>query len=134
MEVIKPQYKRVSVKPLPASYETGFQSPAHDYRVKSLSLDELLIRSPYATFFVRVEQSEIEGIERDDLLVVNRAHPLMEGRVAVVVIDGEFALRRLQRQGQSWYLKTDASPLLHKVDSSIICWGIVDASIRTHWT
>ena len=33
----------------------GFPSPADDYVEKSLDLNELLIKRPAATFFVRVE-------------------------------------------------------------------------------
>jgi DNA polymerase V len=134
MELMQPQFKRAQTPTLEFTTETGFQSPAHDYRVKSLSLDELLIRSPASTFFVRVDHSDIDGIEREDILVVNRAHALVEGRVAIMVIDGEFVLRRLRRYGQTWLLQTDTITQQQKIDPTMICWGIVDAVIRTCWS
>ena len=53
----------------------GFPSPADDYVEKSLDLNELLIKRPAATFFVRVEGDSMldAGIHPDDILVVDRS-------------------------------------------------------------
>ena len=53
----------------------GFPSPAQDYVEQTLDLNELCIKRPAATYFVRVEGgSMIEaGIHPDDILVVDRS-------------------------------------------------------------
>ena len=53
----------------------GFPSPAQDYVEQTLDLNELCIKRPAATFFVRVEGDSMidAGIHPDDILVVDRS-------------------------------------------------------------
>ena len=53
----------------------GFPSPAADYSDDGLDLNDLVIRHPAATFFVRVEGESMlgAGIHPGDTLVVDRA-------------------------------------------------------------
>ena len=49
----------------------GFPSPAEQYQELPLDLNELLVKRPAATFFVRVQGDSMigEGIHDGDLLV-----------------------------------------------------------------
>jgi len=53
----------------------GFPSPAEDYTDQKLDLNELLIKNPAATFFVRVDGDSMigAGIQHNDILVVDRS-------------------------------------------------------------
>jgi DNA polymerase V len=133
MEMIQPTYQRAQNPEIPDYAVTGFQSPAHDYRANNLSLDELLIRVPHATFFTWVDASQIDGIETGDLLVVNRSCPPMDARVVIAVVDGKFALRRMHKKGKRWLLLTDQGEFPRLVDENIMIWGLVDATVRLHW-
>nr|WP_208952106.1 translesion error-prone DNA polymerase V autoproteolytic subunit [Rahnella sp. ChDrAdgB13] len=75
----------------------GFPSPATDYVEKSLDLNELCIRHPSATYFVRAEgESMIEsGILSGDLLVVDKAITPAHGDIVVAAVNGEFTVKKL---------------------------------------
>ena len=75
----------------------GFPSPAQDYVEQTLDLNELCIKRPAATFFVRVEgESMIEaGIFHNDILVVNRSVKPVHGDIVVAQVDGEFTVKEL---------------------------------------
>jgi DNA polymerase V len=75
----------------------GFPSPAQDYVEQTLDLNELCIKRPAATFFVRVEgESMIEaGIFHNDILVVDRSVKPTHGDIVVAHIDGEFTVKEL---------------------------------------
>lgn len=53
----------------------GFPSPAEDYIEKNLDLNELLVKHPAATFFVRVSGHSMMGanIHDQDILIVDRS-------------------------------------------------------------
>ena len=79
------------------SVQAGFPSPAQDYTEKTLSLDELCIRTPAATFFVRASGTSMEraGIHDGDVLVVDRSLPHTHGKIVIASVDGEFLCKRL---------------------------------------
>ncbi|MBR9883768.1 MAG: translesion error-prone DNA polymerase V autoproteolytic subunit [Oceanospirillales bacterium] len=86
--------------PIPLFLErvsAGFPSPAQDYIEQSLDLNELCIRHPAATFFVRAEgQSMIEaGIHPNDILVVDRSLRAQHGDIIIASVDGELTVKEL---------------------------------------
>ncbi len=78
----------------------GFPSPANDYLDDGLDLNDLIIRHPAATFFVRVEGESMigAGIHPGDTLVVDRAERPADGSVVVAVLDGEFTVKRMRKR------------------------------------
>ena len=74
--------------------KAGFPSPAQDYVERTLDLNELCIRHPNATFFVRVEgDSMIEaGIYDGDVLVVDRSVDAEHGDIVVAAVGNEFTV------------------------------------------
>lgn len=76
----------------------GFPSPAQDYIEQTLDLNELCIKQPTATFFVRVDgDSMIEaGIYADDILVVDRSIQAEHGDIVIAGIHGELTVKELQ--------------------------------------
>ena len=77
--------------------KAGFPSPAQDYVERTLDLNELCIRHPNATFFVRVEgDSMIEaGIYDGDVLVVDRSVDADHGDIVVAAVGSEFTVKEL---------------------------------------
>lgn len=75
----------------------GFPSPAQDYIEKSLDLNELCIKHPAATFFVRVEGDSMinAGIFPNDILVVDRSIQAVQGDIVVASLYGEFTVKEL---------------------------------------
>lgn len=77
--------------------ETGFPSPASDHLEKALSLEELIVRRPTSTFYVRVEGDAMKssGIHEGDILVVDRSLNATSGSILVVTYEEEVIIRRL---------------------------------------
>ena len=81
------------------SVVAGFPSPAEQYLEPPLDLNELLVKRPAATYFVRVEgDSMIEaGIHDGDLLVVDRSLRPASGDVIIASVDGNFTVKTYRR-------------------------------------
>src|SRR5262245_2382255 len=75
----------------------GFPSPADDYIEKRLDLNELIIKHPEATFFVKVEGDSMRdaGILSGDILVVDRSLEPSHGKIVVAILNGEFTVKRI---------------------------------------
>ena len=77
------------------SVVAGFPSPAEQYLEPPLDLNELLVKRPAATFFVRVEGDSMinAGIHDKDLLVVDRSLTPSNGDIIIAAVDGEFTVK-----------------------------------------
>jgi DNA polymerase V len=120
-----------------ATVAAGFPSPAADYVEGSLDLNELLVKRPAATFFVRCagESMTGAGIFPGDLLVVDRSLEPADGSIVVAAVDGEFTVKRLRRRnGSAWLVPENPAFKPLRVDTLDDCriWGVVSSSIRSH--
>jgi DNA polymerase V len=86
------------------SVVAGFPSPAEQYLEPPLDLNELLVKRPAATYFVRVEGDSMigAGIHDGDLLVVDRSLRPASGDVIIASVDGDFTVKtlRLREEGR----------------------------------
>ena len=80
------------------SVVAGFPSPTEQYQEQALDLNELLVRRPAATFFVKVQGDSMTGagIRDGDLLVVDRSFRPASGDVIIACVDGEFTVKTLR--------------------------------------
>ncbi|WP_134390175.1 LexA family transcriptional regulator [Methylacidiphilum sp. Yel] len=117
----------------------GFPNPGDDYLEKSLSLDELLVKRPSSTFFVRASgySMEGEGIRNGDILVVDRAETPKNGSIVVAAINGELAVKKLRIEGgRAWLLsvphhqESKAFSMEIKEEIELVIWGVVTAIIH----
>ena len=71
------------------SVVAGFPSPAEQYQETPLDLNELLVKRPAATFFVKVQGETMigEGIHDGDLLVVDRSLRPADGDVIIASVE-----------------------------------------------
>lgn len=113
----------------------GFPSPADDHIDKRLDLNELIIRHPSATFFLRVKGDSMEdaNIFEDDILVVDRARTARSGDIIVCVLNGEFCVRRFIKEGKQIQLVSDnpayeSIPVGREMDFEV--WGVVTYTIH----
>lgn len=76
----------------------GFPSPAQDYVEDRLDLNNLLIRHPSATYFIKVsgESMHDAGISDGDLLVVDRSLSARHGDIVIAAVSGEFTVKELR--------------------------------------
>lgn len=75
----------------------GFPSPASDYTERVLDLNELLVKSPSSTYFVRAEgHSMVEGgISPGDILVVDKSLNPVHGDIVIAELDGDLMVKML---------------------------------------
>ena len=80
------------------SVVAGFPSPAEQYQETPLDLNELLVKRPAATFFVKVQGDSMigDGIRDGDLLVVDRSLRPASGDVIIACVDGDFTVKTLR--------------------------------------
>ncbi|GAB3223661.1 hypothetical protein GCM10027346_02910 [Hymenobacter seoulensis] len=90
----------------------GFPSPAEDHLGVKLNLNQMLPPHPASTYLVRVMGNSMTGVESciqdGSLLAVDcqlEAHP---DDVVIVVIEGQFTVKRLIKRGpEAWFLVPD---------------------------
>ena len=70
-------------------------------------LNARFIRNRAATYLFPACSDGIEGIHKRDILVVDRSLSAKPGRVIVANIEGEYQLRRIEKQGSRIALVTD---------------------------
>lgn len=114
---------------------TGFESPAAEYTQLSLTLDQILIDHPSATYLGIVEGESMQGVGifPQDILVVSRAEKVVSGDVIVATLNGNFVCKiadtkKMQLLSSSPDFKTYQ---LNDGDEFIV-EGVVTRSIRMH--
>ena len=118
-----------------ASVHAGFPSPADDFDHARLSLDDLLITHPLATFFFEVSGWSMKeaGIHDRDLVVVNRALRPVHGNVVLAQVDSDFTVKYLHLKRSRVELvaanPTFPSQLLAEGQQLLVC-GVVTAAIK----
>ena len=113
----------------------GFPSPADDFAVKDLDLNDLLVTHPLATFFWQVSGLSMmnAGIHDGDILVVNRALRPKHGHIVVAQVDGEFTVKTLHKRADRVKL-VPANPtfpeIVFREGQQLIICGVVTAAIK----
>jgi len=114
---------------------SGFESPAAEYKELGLSLDQLLIKNPNATFIGIASGQSMQGVGifEGDLLLVDRAEDLRCGDVIVANFNGNFVCKLLDKTNA---LLLSASPMHPPVkvsqEDEFQVEGVVTRSIRLH--
>ncbi len=75
----------------------GFPSPAMGELNGTLDLNDLCIRHPAATYFIRARGESMigAGIGDGDILVVDRSLIARHGDIIIAAVSGEFTVKRL---------------------------------------
>ena len=97
---------------------------------KNLDLNELLIRNPSATFFVKVEGDSMvnAGINSGDTLVVDKALEAKDKSVVIAHINGELTVKRIWLAKGKVFLNPENeefSPIEVTEETDFDIWGVV---------
>jgi len=108
----------------------GFPSPADSDMEEMLDMNELLVKHPAATFFVRVCGSSMinAGIHHHDILVVDRSLEPAPGKIVVAAINSELTVKRLVKEGDRIRLIAENEgypPIDVSEESDLRIWGVV---------
>ncbi|GIU02467.1 LexA family protein [Shewanella algidipiscicola] len=124
------------VIPFPASAGiTGFESPAAEYCQLGLSLDELLIVHPNATFIGLAQGDSMQGVGifDGDVIIVDRHECARSGDVIVANFNGEFVCKIIDTQRRLLLSCNQQYQPISIHDHDIFnIEGVVTRSIRCH--
>ena len=108
----------------------GFPSPADDYLDMDLNLHDYLVQHPSATFCVKaIGDSMVDaGIKSSDVMVIDRALTPKNNDIILAVIDGEFTVKRINKNDEELYLipaNENYRPVKITEDMDFQVWGVV---------
>lgn len=128
-----PLNTNVSSIPLPQGGQAscGFPSPAADYELPDLSIDELIgIKPSSSIFLLRAwgDSMREAGIYDGDVLVVDKAKDAQLGNIVVAVVGSEFVVKRVVKDpsGQPFLQAENSSyePIRITEDEPLQVWGV----------
>ena len=114
---------------------TGFESPAAEYTELGLSLDELLIKHPNATFIGLANGDSMKdvGIFDGDLLVVDRSEATVHGDIIVANYNGNFVCKIIDKKRKELIsASADLRPVPISEADTFQIEGVVICSVRLH--
>ena len=114
---------------------TGFESPATEYQEMGLSLDELLIQNPNASFIGLASGDSMQeiGIFSGDLLIVDRAKEVKNGSIVVANLNGNFVCKILDKNKKLLLSASEKHKPVYIRESDVFqLEGVVAFSIRKH--
>tara|TARA_B100000745_G_scaffold264509_1_gene189249 strand:+ start:1872 stop:2318 length:447 start_codon:yes stop_codon:yes gene_type:complete len=136
-EVSKPDVSPMGDKvPLYSSRPAaGFPAPGDDQVERVLDINDLVVKHPTSTFFVRVEGDSMEGagIFSGDVLVIDRAIEPKDGHIVVAAVNGEMVVKRLYADGGVLQLHSENeeyAPITVSAEEDCVVWGVVAGSVR----
>lgn len=117
------------------SVEAGFPSPAEEELADTISLDDLLIQNPEATFLLKVSGDSMSGagILPGDMVIVDKGRPPRSGDIVIAEVDGEWTMKYLRKRGDRVTL-VPANPRYQpiKPKHELKIGGVVTAVVRKY--
>lgn len=115
--------------------QAGFPSPAQDHISESIDLNREIVSHPASTFYGRVSGESMigDGIDPDDIIVIDRSLEPMDGDLAVCCLEGEFTLKRIKLEADSvWLIPANEAfdPILVTPECRFEIWGVVTYTIK----
>ena len=115
--------------------EAGFPSPAEEELADNLSLDDLLIQNPEATFLLKVSGDSMSeaGILPGDMVLVDKGEQAKSGDIVIAEVDGEWTMKYLKKRGENVVL-VPANPRYQpiKPKKELKIAGVVTAVVRKY--
>ncbi len=113
----------------------GFPAPGDDQVENILDINDLVVKNPASTFFVRVAGDSMTGagIFDGDVLVVDRSKDAKDGLIVVAAVNGELVVKRLSIEGNQHLLVSENvsyNPIVVGADEECFIWGVVVGSVR----
>ncbi|APC19373.1 hypothetical protein BLL42_26900 (plasmid) [Pseudomonas frederiksbergensis] len=117
----------------------GFPSPAEDYVLAELSLDELIILNPPATFMLRAAGNSMRdvNINAGDIVIVDKSRSAKHNNIVIAVYQGDFVCKRLviDRHNNRIILQAenpDYPSIVVEDRDQLEIWGVVTWTAHCH--
>jgi len=129
-----PRFTTSSTRVL-GTVEAGFPSPAEEELSDTLSLDELLIQNPQATFLLKVSGDSMSGagILPGDMVIVDKGRVPKSGDIVIAEVDSEWTMKYIRKRGTDVTLipaNPKYKPVKPKKELKIA--GVVTAVVRKY--
>lgn len=113
----------------------GFPSPATDFIEKKLDINNLLIKHPVATFFVKVAGDSMikKGIFEGDILVVDKSLEAKNNDIVIAIVDGDFTVKTFIKDKDKVILRPENDSykdLEFTTENGFEIWGVVTSVIH----
>jgi DNA polymerase V len=118
--------------------QAGFPSPGDDLESSPINTNELLVKNPAATFFMRVGGKSMQdsGIYEGDIIVIDKSLEPKNKDIVVAVVNGSFTLKFLKLQkGKTPALipaNKDFKSINFGEEDEMSVWGVVTSVIRKY--
>ena len=113
----------------------GFPSPATDYCESRLDLNELCVKHPAATYFVRAQGDSMidAGIFPGDVLVVDRSITAQHGDIVIAALNGELTVKRLETRPHKRLVPMNSkyAPIEIPEDTDIEIFGVATTAVHS---
>ena len=115
----------------------GFGAAPDDHMERGIDLNKELIRNKTATFFMRVRSDAMReaGICKGDVAIVDRSIKATNGKVIIVVLNGDMLIRRFEKTNSNIRLLTDSNKLspiqITDTCEEFTVWGVVTYVIHS---
>lgn len=124
------QNEKILIPLLESTIPAGFPSSAENFIDKVLDLNDLLIKHPNATFFVRVNGDSMikAGIHSNDILIVDRALQVTNNKIIIARLNNEFTVKRVKIDNDKLFLMPDNDeykPIEVTQEMDFEIWGVV---------
>ena len=115
----------------------GFPNPCSTFSDHSIDLNQLCVRSPASTFFVRASGDSMrdKGILDGDLLIIDRSVSAVDGDIVLAVLDGEFTVKCLQTKPCPALVPANPaySTIYLTEEMDFLVWGVVTFALHQTW-
>ena len=127
--------KKFTQQDVPTANATGFGAAADDYMERGIDLNEQLIMNKPATFFFKMNGEAMTGagMQRGDVLIVDRSIKAANGKIIVAVVDGEMVVRRYSQTMNKLLLLPENEKFKAIEIGEFMgyqCWGVVTCVIH----
>lgn len=117
------------------SVQAGMPTPASDEQREALTIDTFLIERPSQTVLVRVKGDSMidAGIHSGDTVVVEKNVAANVGDLVIAIVDNEFTLKTLDREGSQFILRpaNPAFPVI-RPKGQLEIFGVVVGQFRKY--
>lgn len=116
--------------------QAGFPSPGDDLEGSPLDTNQLLVRNPAATFFMRVSGQSMRdlGIFENDIVVIDKSLDAKNGDIVVAVLNGAYTLKRLSIGANKRPILVPKNAAFTDIEmqesDELSIWGVVTFVIR----
>ena len=116
--------------------QAGFPAPGEELDTSPLDTNQLLVRNPAATFFMRVTGNSMQeaGIYDGDIVVIDKSLHPQDNDIVVAILNGAYTLKRLRKQQNRIYLQAENKQfkdLVVNEGDELEIWGVVTFSLRS---